>query len=356
VYVTGSTVFPYLQQRGLLTARDLVNHDWFALQPDPRRPVLFVSRVGGNGWVIKQPNPLDSNHVAQLDREAGVYRLAETDSWARPLRHLLARFRAYDSGVHALIIERVAGDTAWSYLRRSSAKPRLLGQLLGRAFSRIHLPVSDRTLPSRLLPADLPWILELDRAAIGEKERPSGVRALELIRGETELLEALSHLKKDWRPQTLIHGDAKLDNAIVSQGPRPSVRVVDWQLAAIGDPDWDLGSLVQSALVLWLSGVAFRADEKFDMAVERSAYSLSLVRSFISSLLTTYLQEPSPRSKRTAATLTRVFRFAGARLVQSAFEHARTEGNFTRRHLAMLQMSLQLLQDPDGAAEDLLQS
>lgn len=356
MYLTVSTLFPYLLQTGLLSARDLVNHDWFALQPDPRRPVLYVSRVGGPGWVVKQPNPLDSDHVAQLDREAGLYRLAETDSWARPLRPLLPRFRAYDSGVHALIIERVVGDSAWAHLRRTSANPARLGKLLGRAFSRIHLPISDRTLPSRFLPAELPWVLQLDRASITEKERPSAVRALDLIRGEAALLEALRHLNKDWRPQTLIHGDAKLDNAMVSQIPSHSVRIVDWQLAAIGDPDWDIGSMVQSVLVLWLSGVAFREGEAFDRAIERSAYPFSLVRSFITNLLTTYMRETSRGSTRTASALRRIFRFAGARLVQSAFEHARTEGDFTRRHLAMLQMSLQLLQDPDAAAADLLES
>lgn len=66
-------------------------------------------------------------------------------------------------------------------------------------------------------------------------------------------LERLGHLLHSGKPEsehlTLVHGDYKLDNLIFSRTPKPRcLAVVDWEMAAIGDPLADLGYL----LAFWL--------------------------------------------------------------------------------------------------------
>lgn len=352
MYLTAETILPYLQQRAVVSARELAAGDWFALQAE-RRPVLRVSTVGGHGWIVKQASPLDSAHVQQLDREAALYQLAQSKGWARPLRKLLPRFRAYDPGVHALIIAELPHHSGWDYLRREGARPEVLGRVLGRAFATIHMPIPDSAPRSRLLPRTRPWILQLARTGIDTDDAQSpGRNVIDLIQQHPHFMDALAALAANWRSTTLIHGDAKLDNVIVRGGPRPQAWLIDWGLASHGDPAWDVGSMIQSCLVLWLNAMQFHKDAPFSGAVERASFPLALVRASVGAFVTAYVDARGLQGSRAQRFLQHAVRCSAARLAQSAFEHARTEKRFSPRHLAMLQISNQMFDDPDGAARE----
>lgn len=55
MYLTVDTVFPYLLQKGVLAANDLVRDEWFAVLADTRRPVLRVSTLRGRGFISSRP-------------------------------------------------------------------------------------------------------------------------------------------------------------------------------------------------------------------------------------------------------------------------------------------------------------
>jgi hypothetical protein len=354
MYLTASTLVPYLLQRGVVSESELIEDDWFVKQSYAKRPVIRVSTFAGEGWIVKQASPLDTAHVHQLDREAALYQSATKEAWARPLRKLLPWFHAYDPGVHALVLQQIAHDTAWDHLRRTSSDPRALGSLLGRALACAHLAIPPPTFPSQMLPDQRPWILDLDFDVLAKEKTPSTSTVVELLRSEPSLLKCLGECRNHWRAETLVHGDAKADNAIVRLHHRPRVWLIDWGLAGHGDPAWDVGSMMQSGLVLWLNGIMFRKDEPFSFAAENSAFPFSRVRAFARSLTSSYLRAQALSSAPARRFIRRTFHLGGARLVQSAVEHARTVGNFTNRALAMLQMSVRLLEDPDRAAADIL--
>jgi hypothetical protein len=353
VYLTADSIVPYLLQRGVLAARHLVRNDWFVARSDLKRPVLRVSTLAGSGWIVKQASPIDRTHVRLLDREAGLYQLAHKEPWARPLRALLPRVRAYDPGVHVLIVEQLPYDTGWDYLRRISARAEVIGRLLGRALAAAHLRIPLERPPTLLFTGRLPWVLQLNRADPRQVEESSTRGVLEMIRDESSIAEALVRLEHDWRPETLIHGDAKLDNVMIRAHRRPRVWLIDWAFAGLGDPAWDVGSMVQSSLLLWLYAIPFKRDVPFDEAATQSAFPLALVRSFTTTFVSSYLVARSLRGRAAGSFVRRAFRFAGAALVQSALADARTHDQLTPRQLAMLQMSSRILENPDEASREL---
>ena len=111
---------PYLLQKGVLSHSDLVHGNWCVLQGDRTRPVLRVATDGGRGWIVKQPSPLDQDHVAMLDREAALFQLAAAVPWAHPLE-AVPKFRLYDAGVHD-DGGTASLDTGLDYLRRETAR------------------------------------------------------------------------------------------------------------------------------------------------------------------------------------------------------------------------------------------
>jgi aminoglycoside phosphotransferase (APT) family kinase protein len=101
--------------------------------------------------------------------------------------------------------------------------------------------------------------LDVDAAGLGSLRRPGGLVQRQLLRWRsqldgypaltTSLLEEL-HAELDRQmpePQrtSLVHGDFKLANLRVDEAGNV-VAVLDWELAAIGDPLIDLGWLVAS--------------------------------------------------------------------------------------------------------------
>jgi aminoglycoside phosphotransferase (APT) family kinase protein len=66
--------------------------------------------------------------------------------------------------------------------------------------------------------------------------------------GYDELVERLTAALPAEGETTLVHGDFRLDNALVTLSPRPRITaVVDWEMATLGDPLADLGL----TLVYW---------------------------------------------------------------------------------------------------------
>ena len=66
--------------------------------------------------------------------------------------------------------------------------------------------------------------------------------------GYAQLVERLTAALPAEGDVTLVHGDFRLDNVLVTLSPRPRITaVVDWEMATLGDPLADLGL----TLVYW---------------------------------------------------------------------------------------------------------
>jgi aminoglycoside phosphotransferase (APT) family kinase protein len=53
-----------------------------------------------------------------------------------------------------------------------------------------------------------------------------------------------------WRPLALVHADLKHDNVLVEPGiDGIRVRVLDWEMARVGDPAWDLAALTARLII-----------------------------------------------------------------------------------------------------------
>jgi aminoglycoside phosphotransferase (APT) family kinase protein len=117
---------------------------------------------------------------------------------------------------------------------------------------------------SEVLAATLAAIHAVDVTAVGLETfgRPEGYLARQLARwqrqwelsatrevpGYPQLVARLAEGLPEDGDQALLHGDFRLDNTLVSLGPRPAVAaVVDWEMSTLGDPLADLGL----TLVYW---------------------------------------------------------------------------------------------------------
>src|ERR1700722_19436893 len=86
------------------------------------------------------------------------------------------------------------------------------------------------------------------RRQLSRWQRPWGLSATREMPGYEKLVQRLTAALPEEGQTTLVHGDYRLDNALVTLDPEPRITaVVDWEMATLGDPLADLGL----TLVYW---------------------------------------------------------------------------------------------------------
>jgi aminoglycoside phosphotransferase (APT) family kinase protein len=79
------------------------------------------------------------------------------------------------------------------------------------------------------------------RRQLDRWQRQWELSATRHVPGYSELVVRLENALPDDQPVTLVHGDFRLDNTIVTLPPPRIAAVVDWEMSTLGDPLADLG-------------------------------------------------------------------------------------------------------------------
>ena len=148
-------------------------------------------------------------------------------------------------------------------------------------------------------------------------------------------------------PQTLIHGDVRLENVLVG-GPT-GLRLVDWEFAGVGEGAWDVALAMAGALGLWLSSIPQIPAVPPERLMSEAALPLAGVRPGLAALWLAY-EDAAPR----AASLRRCFDLTAVRLVQLAVEGANEAEDLRAASIAHLQLAHNMLDRPAELCDGLL--
>lgn len=127
---------------------------------------------------------------------------------------------------------------------------RLLVAALAPRLAAFHRDTRDLARPGAPVPPALrasePWALRLmDGDAAPELwATPTTAAILREAATDAVLVSGLRAARAAWRPLALIHADLKHDNILVARhGDDLRTVVLDWEMARVGDPAWDLAGL-----------------------------------------------------------------------------------------------------------------
>lgn len=324
-------VAAYLLERRLVSRRSIVAGGLRISDASSRNRNFRVSGGGaGESLLLKQGLAADS--AASLANEVALYRRLSADHGGRgSLSAWVPRLHGHDDVRGVLILEWIAGgeDLDALHRRRGRASPALAAGL-GRALAAVHAVARD----DEELRDDAPWILALHRPPL-EALRYLSAASIELIgrlQGDADVRAALDALHGGWLADALVHRDVKWANCIahpVAGGVRPTrLKLVDWEMAGWGDPAFDVGS-------------AFGEFAAFELRHRASAAAAAFWAA--------YVRARGLGERAAAELLERAARFAGARLVQTAYEHTQERTRLGAEVGRLLELARELLVDPGAA-------
>lgn len=345
--LTGAHLVGYLLDVGVLTAEDVVRRG-VRVEDRSRRNLahlVLIGEPGGRSLFVKQG--LGQDRQSCLAAEVAAYHVTADipalDPFLVPVRHV-------DTDRSVLVLDAVpASRTVREHHLVTRRLPIFAARQLGAALRHLHVGYPAK-VPAALRagPADVLRLHRPTQAAVGSTS-PGGQAVLEMLQGRAARA-LLDSAAADWRDEALVHGDVRWDNVLLSApGHRRVSRLilVDWELARVGDPAWDLGAALGEYLVFWVLSLPVAADVSPARALAAARFPLSRVQTPLRSLWHGYLGvRPVPADLRLRAA-----RYAGCRLVQAGFEHADRSMRLPAHSVVCVQLGLNLLARPlDGAA------
>jgi hypothetical protein len=203
-----------------------------------------------------------------------------------------------------------------------------------------------------------PWILFAHRPTpeIFARLSPASLQVLKLLQQDRPMAMGLDSLRGEWMADTLIHGDVKGDNILVTARTDEAVQVhiVDWELIQVGDAAWDVGNMLRDFLGYWLLSVPLSGDLTPEQMLESAQIPLRNLHPATRAFWNAY--RASARMDANAADdfLLRSVRFAAARMAQGAYELSAAAPTPSNLAIAMLQLAANILADPGDALLHLL--
>ncbi|HVR99693.1 MAG TPA: aminoglycoside phosphotransferase family protein [Thermoanaerobaculia bacterium] len=361
--LTRSNAALYLLERGLLPLRDLVDGEIQVIDASVRnRNFLVLAARDRPGWFLKQPRPDGSFET--LEREAVCYRLAAV----RPrLAEVLPRLLDHSPSRAILTVERVPGESVWEHSLRTGAFPETLAAEVGRKLALCHDELGKALRfgagsPRPAFPAKTPPMHQpagFDRFA-SPAQTAAQAQVVEALLASRELCKNIEELAAGWQLNALIHGDMKLQNCLCARADGADgdggwqVRIVDWESADIGDAAWDVAGVLQSYLTLWIESMRPAPGSTAAEAAATASLPLAAMQPSIAAFWHGYAAEMGLEKAEARDLLDRSVRSCGLRLLQTAFEHARSTPRLSARGLLEIQTGANVLARPREALRHLL--
>jgi aminoglycoside phosphotransferase len=352
---------PYLLERGLIDVDWIIDGQLTINSEARRNRNLRVVGPDGRGVLIKQPEYQSASGHSSLEIEAAFCRHWQERPDACQSVAFIPRLLDHDAQTATLVFELIPGASVFAAAivnLSERARATVVAEQLGTHLATVHRSYSGATIglgdQLGMLRRDPPWAMQIHEPipAMLTQLSAGNYALIHQLQSEQGLAERIDLARHDWRPLTVIHGDMKFDNIVVqterNSGHDTSERVwiVDWEMAQIGDPGWDLAGVFQDFLVLWIRSMPTAHERAAEVLISQAAVPLAALRGPLLAFWNAYRASASLTSERAAELLRRSIQFSAVRLVQTAYEMCVSAHTFAGPAVFLLQIAANILTDP----------
>jgi hypothetical protein len=166
------------------------------------------------------------------------------------------------------------------------------------------------------------------------------------VRNSPVLASALDRMTSEWTGTRLIHGDVKWENCLwtTAVGRAGSMQWIDWELADLGDPDWDAGCFVQAYLSHWIRSLPLQTNLEDRLQDDLNLFPR--LRPVLGVFLNEYIVALQIPEADVPVRLDRIMRCAAARMLQMSLEVMHRKAEPTLEALSLFQTSVEIMERP----------
>lgn len=345
--ISGENLIHYLLEKGFVKAQSVVDAD-VKIIPVSSRNRNFKIHIGNSpGYLVKQVSSTDEEKLLSLRQEATLFWLVKNEPVFSPLAPFLPAYHDFDTNEQILVIELIENsqDVFNHYQVNGKISDGVFEQL-SQTFAAIHSITAQQvsTSPSAVFfGCKTPWIFYIGPGFNLPHKNNVDLQIMNLVRSNKEFVFHIEQLKKEWAVESLIHGDVKWANILVTNNGE--VKTIDWEICDIGDPAWDIAGIFQSVLNSWyFTGNGLNTpDEKF---LQTQRISLQL-------FWDSYCQKMGYTSDERKKRLQKTIGYTGLRVIQTCLESTFKATGFYDNTARYLQLAHNILRYRDDAQTEL---
>lgn len=328
-----------LVRRGLMRPETLLHGGVTLEDASHRNCDVTVRRRGRAILFVKQPTHADG----AIEHEALLYRILGRDAG---LARFLPPLRLAEPGF--LVLGAVRGETFAARILRTRRVSQSTAGALGRAVALLH--DAPLTVPGRPSP---PWILSLVAPPIEILAIASAahLEILRIVQRSREICRGLTALGSGSGAEVPVHNDLRFENCLLEpRRGRLDLKLVDWELAAMGDPAWDVGSALAAFAALWLFSFRWAPGMSMAAVAGTAAIPLGRIHPAANAFWRAYASTRNLGPRELAPFLARSVRFAAARLLQLSWERSRLATRPGAEVICTIQAAANIFSDTETAA------
>ncbi len=353
-----AAVVASLLSHGLLEERSIVDGDVAVVDASRRNENFKVVRGHGASYFVKRGVGADRRDT--VAHEAAVYEWLESSPTLAPISTFLPRRHAYDRDSCTLVLDLVGDGGSLAELHRRRRRFGVAtGTALGRALGTLHR-ITATASPGEQhrcrVRSHIPALLRLHHPTLDAFTWMShaAIETIKLVQQSAHLHEHLDRLSDDWREDAMIHGDPRWDNWVIASGGAErtgvELKLVDWEMAGIGDPCWDVGVVLGEYVASWLLASPLVQGLEPAAVVALAPFPLERIRPASRAVWRSYTTTMRLDAAEADTWCIRTVRYAAAWLVQTAYERMLKTSTLTEDAIYLLQVSTNILDDPIDAA------
>jgi Phosphotransferase enzyme family len=314
----------YLLENGTLDTASLVDGSYTASQSKTRNITFNVTRKNGKHLFVKQLTQFDTPNSYILQKDATCLWLIKNEPAFAALSQYVPSYFGYDTENQVLITEFLPeARNMEMFLRLENGELPLFTETLCNILAALHIPLTETLLnvPSmRFFQKQIPWVMNLGIPNTGAQQTGSPVMQTVLTNPDFQAMLRDARNRYDFT--SLIHGDIKWMNFLVN-GPkgREKINLIDWEIADIGDPLWDVAGIFMSILMMAVAESPYQPKDMSGFPINEPIKALAPCWPLMAGFWRTYLQKINYTLHDTSAGLEKALHFTGARLIQTAIEY-----------------------------------
>lgn len=360
-YLGLDDIVPYLIKKKIIDSKCIVENDLEISYTAGRNNNFQILRKKSPSYILKQA---ESNEVSKksLKKEAQLYFMMNNDNDFNSLKFIFPKFLFFDPALHILSTKYVKNSKSLYYylLNDDVKKFQSLFAFFGKLMAKYHSNFTKFLNSPKFLifTTTKPFTIPppYPTSGIFQNSNLAVIEFHKIIQQYPELCKFLENPFHDWKNETIIHGDIRFSNLLISHiknSSEHSIKLIDWEFSTTGDPAWDIGGVFQELVDLWLSFVSVNSHNERKDLVTSEKFSLSEIQSLLKSFWLEYVRYKHLKDNQINSLLDKSKRFCVARMIQTAIESINMQGKITNKALLMLQTSLNILNKPSSASKSL---
>lgn len=335
----------YLLEKGCLSNQSIVQGGYTATQSRTRNTTFNVTRKDGQDLFVKQLTMFDHANTYILQKDATCLWLIKNEAAFSKLSKYVPDYIGYDADHQVLITEflsdarnlemffRVEGGNTINYMEE-----------IAEILASYHFPLDDelQNLPSmRFFSRQVPWAMNTGVANRGTAPTHSPVS--KAVASSPDFQKMLQDARDLYEYKTLIHGDIKWMNFLAHGEPgKEQIKLIDWEIADIGDPLWDVGGIVMSLVTMAAAESPYQKKDMSQFPAHNPAQALEECWPVFGRFWRKYWSLVKDQYSDEQAALNKAIHFGGARLIQTAIEFNMAESQLNANSSRLLQSCIAL--------------